>query len=60
MHQSIPVQQLPNGRQIYKDSGGTFSHQHPVEAWWCERHKSIEEALQCYKKLEEEDLRKPR
>ena len=54
MHQSVPVQQLPNGKFIYEDNGGTFSHQHPREAWWCERHKSLAEALACYQKLEQE------
>lgn len=54
MHQSIPVKDLPNGKHIYRDCGGTFSHQHPVEVWWCERHVSIEEAWQCYRRQEQE------
>ena len=54
MHQAVPVQLLPNGKYIYEDSGGTFSHQHPREAWWCERHKTQAEALTCYQKQEQE------
>ncbi len=48
MHQSFPVHDLPNGKSVYQDSGGTFSHQHPVHPGWCERHVSIQEALDCY------------
>jgi len=54
MHQSFPVKELPNGKHIYRDSGGTFSHQHPNQMWWCERHTSIEEAWLCYRRQAQE------
>ena len=51
MHQAYPVKDLPNGKHIYHDRGGTYSHQHPVEPWWCEKHRTIEEAFNCYKRM---------
>lgn len=48
MNRTRPVYQLPTGRQIYEDPNGTFSHQHPIEMWWCERHRTLQEALQCH------------
>jgi hypothetical protein len=50
MHQSIPVHELPNGKCVYQDRGNTYSHQHPTEPWWCEKHKTVEEAVECYRK----------
>ena len=58
MHQSVPVKELPNGKYIYEDCGGTFSHQHPTEVWWCERHKSLQEAMDCYRKQDQEEKQK--
>ena len=58
MHQSIPVRDLPNGKSIYKDCGGTFSHQHPEEPWWCERHATVEEAWQCYLRQAQEAVQR--
>jgi hypothetical protein len=48
MHQSIPVHELPNGKCVYQDRGGTYSHQHPKDPWWCEKHKTVEEAVECF------------
>ena len=59
MMRSVPVQLLPNGKHIYEDAGGTFSHQHPTDAWWCERHRSVDEALACYILAEQKTLRPP-
>jgi hypothetical protein len=56
---SVPVQLLPNGKYIYQDPGGTFSHQHPIEAYWCERHRTMEEALNCYILAEQSHLKPP-
>lgn len=50
MHQAIPVSELPNGKYIYQDRGGTYSHEHPTERWWCEKHTTVEEAMECYRK----------
>lgn len=52
MHQSVPVKELPNGKWIYEDRGGTFSHQHPDKPLWCEKHRSVDEAWECYVRLE--------
>ncbi len=59
MFRSTPVQLLPNGKHIYQDPGGTFSFQHPTEGWWSEKHKSLEEALERYKLVEQETLHPP-
>lgn len=59
MHQAVPVQELPNGKFIYEDCGGTFSHQHPREGWWCEKHNSKAEALECYHRLDSTEELKP-
>jgi hypothetical protein len=59
MSRSTPVQLLPNGKHIYQDPGGTFSHQHPTEGWWCERHTSIEDAMTCYKLAQQKVLQPP-
>lgn len=54
MHQAYPVKELPNGKHIYHDCGGTYSHQHPTEPWWCEKHPTIEDAYACYQRMAQE------
>ena len=61
MTRSFPVQELPNGKHIYQDPQGTFSHQHPTSGCWCEQHKTADEAWECYKSQERgEDVSPPR
>jgi hypothetical protein len=50
MSQSIPVHELPNGKYIYQEVAGNYSHQHPTNSSWCEQHTSVEEALACFNK----------
>ena len=50
MSQSIPIHELPNGQCVYQDVGGTYSHQHPTKRTWCEKHKTVEEAVSCFQK----------
>lgn len=59
MSRSRPVQELPDGSQIYADPGGTFSHRHPLERWWCERHLSVEEARACHQRMGMQEMRPP-
>lgn len=53
MSQAIPVHELSDGKYIYQDQRGTYSHQHPTEARWCESHKTVEEAVECFKKQQQ-------
>lgn len=48
--QSIPVHELPNGQYIYQERSGCYSHQVPGKSGWCEQHKTVEDAIQCYNK----------
>ncbi len=50
MQQSIPVHELPNGKYIYQERGGNYSHQHPTNSGWCEKHTTVEEAVECFRK----------
>lgn len=50
MQQSIPVHELPNGKYVYQERGGSYSHQHPSNARWCEKHTTVEEAVACFRK----------
>lgn len=59
MTRSRPVQQLPDGSQVYADPGGVFSHRHPTQHWWCERHRTIEEAVACHQRMCSGELRPP-
>jgi hypothetical protein len=54
MHQSVPTKELPNGKFIWRDSRGTFSHQFPDGPQWCEGHKTVSEALLCFQEMERE------
>jgi hypothetical protein len=59
MSRSFPVKDLPNGKSIYQDPGGTFSHQHPTSGWWCEKHRTIDEAWDCYQQQAQKEKEAP-
>lgn len=58
MHQSVPIKKLSNGKYIWQDARGTYSHQRPESHVWCEGHQNLSEAFLCFQDMEREKSRK--